>query len=218
MNKLLSILSCIALLFALAGCVSPLMTEVRSLEILPPPLDKVKVVFMRRTIFRGDGLGADLFEVIDGDLKFVGALAAGTKIVYETTPGQENVFMAVSHVEVSREGSEINDVSGAADFMLGKLAGGKIYYSVVSLGYRNMIPRPVKVNANEREVSMATPEFASWVKDTKLIAPKAEAKDWFSQRKDQYQKIYKDYWARFQRKTPAEKAERTLNPEDGVLK
>lgn len=76
----------------------------------------------------------------------------------------------------------------------------------------------MKANANEREVSMAAPEFASWVKDTKLIAPKAEAKDWFSQEKDRYQEIYKDYRARFQRKTPAEKAERTLNPEDGALK
>jgi hypothetical protein len=217
MIKLLKTLLCVALFSALAGCVSPLMTEVRSPEILPPAFDKVKIVFMRRTIFRADGLGADLFEVIDGDLKFIGALAAGTKIVYETTPGQGKVFMAVSHVELSREG-EIDAVAGAADFMLGKLAGGKIYYSVVTPGFQNMIPRPVKVNANEREVSMATPEFASWVKDTKLIAPKAEAKDWFSQRKDQYQKIYKNYWARFQRKTPEEKAERTLNPEDGVLK
>jgi len=200
MNKLLSILSCIALLFVLVGCVSPMMTQVASQEIRPPVNDKVKVVFMRRTIFRGDGLGADLFEVIDGDLKFIGVLAAGTKIVYETTPGQEKVFMAVGN---------------GADFMLGKLAGGKIYYSMVSPGYMNMIPRPVKVNANEREVSMASPDFASWVKDTKLIAPKAEAQDWFSQEKDRYQEIYKDYWARFQGKTPTEKAERTLNPEDG---
>jgi len=204
MNKLLRTLSCIALLFALAGCVSTMMTEVASQEIRPPAPDKVKVVFMRRTIMWGDAIGADLFEVIDGDLKFVGVLARGTKIVYETTPGQEKVFMAFG--------------TQGADFMLGKLAGGKIYYSIVTPGYMNMIPRPVKVNANEREVSMAAPEFASWVKDTKLIAPKAEAQDWFSQQKDRLQDIYKDHWARFQKKTPAEKAERTLNPEDGVLK
>ena len=203
MVKLLKTLSCVALLFALAGCVSTMMTEVASQEIRPPAPDKVKVVFMRRTLFYGDGVGADLFEVIDGDLKFIGVLARGTKIVYETTPGQEKVFMAVGR---------------GADFMLGKLAGGKIYYSMVSPGYTSMIPRPIKVNANEGEVSMAAPEFASWVKDTKLIAPKAEARDWFSQEKDRYQEIYKDYWARFQGKTPAEKAERTLNPEDGVLK
>jgi hypothetical protein len=48
MNKLLRILSCISLLFALAGCVSsPLMTEVASQETRPPAPDKVKIVFMR---------------------------------------------------------------------------------------------------------------------------------------------------------------------------
>jgi hypothetical protein len=48
MDKLLKALSCIALLFALAGCAgSPLMTEVASQEIRPPAPDKVKIVFMR---------------------------------------------------------------------------------------------------------------------------------------------------------------------------
>jgi hypothetical protein len=81
-----------------------------------------------------------------------------------------------------------------------------------------MIPRPVKVYANDREESMSSLEFASWVKDTKLIAPNAGAKDWFREEKARYQDIYTDYWSRFQRKTPEEKAERTLNPPDGVLK
>jgi len=208
MDKLLRILSCIALLFALAGCASTMM-EVASQEIRPPAPEKVKVVFMMRYPLSGrvaPVAAGDLFEVVDGELNFIGALAAGSKIAYETTPGQK-VFMASGN-------------SGAADFMLGSLAGGKIYYSVVTINpwIGSLIPRPVKANANEREVSMATPEFASWVKDTKLYAPKAEAKDWFSREKDRLQDVYKDYWARFQRKTPEEKAERTLNPEDGVLK
>ena len=205
MNKLLRILSCITLLCALAGCVSsPLMTEVASQEIRPPAPDKVKIVFMRPSPTGGAVL-CDLFDVVDGQLNFVGVLARQTKMVYETTPGQK-VFMA--------------STPRAADFMLGNLSGGKIYYAILRphFGTGGMIPRPVKVNANDREESMLSPEFGSWVKDTKLMAPNAEAKDWFSQEKDRYQDVYKDYWARFQRKTPAEKAKRTLNPEDGVLK
>ena len=205
MNKLPRILSCIALLFALAGCVSsPYMTEVASQEIRPPTPDKVKIVFMRPSPM-GTAILFDLFDVVDGQLTFVGVLATRTKIVYETTPGQK-VFMASSPM--------------AADFMLGNLQGGKIYYSIVRPVHftGRVIPTPIKTHANDREFSMSSPDFASWVADTKLYSPKPEAQDWFREEKARYQDIYTDFWSRFQRKTPEEKAERTLNPEDGVLK
>jgi hypothetical protein len=204
MDKLLRILSCIALLSALAGCAtSTLMTEVASPEIRPPAPDKVKIVFMRTSLVAAH-IPAEIFEVVDGQLNFVGELVKGTKIVYETTPGKK-VFMASG---------------GPADFMLGDLSGGKIYYSIVrpNYGTGGMIPTPVKAYATNREFSMASPEFTSWVAETKLVAPNAEAKDWFSKEKARYQDNYTDYWSRFQRKTPEEKAERTLGPQDGVLK
>lgn len=203
MDRILKTLSCVAVLTFLAGCASPLMTEVGSSEIRPPAPDKVKVVFMR-TSFVASAIGAEIFEVVDGQLNFVGALPKGTKIVYETTPGQK-VFMAYGT---------------AADFMLGNLAGGRIYYSIVrpNWGTGGMIPTPVKTNANDREFSMQSPEFASWVSGTKLYAPNAEAPGWFNKEKARYQGIYTEYWSRFQRKTPEEKAERTLEPQDGVLK
>jgi hypothetical protein len=203
MDRLPRILSCIALLSALAGCASTLMSEVGSSEIRPPAPDKVKIVFMR-TSFVSSAIGAEIFEVVDGQLHFIGALAKGTKIVHETTPGQK-VFMAYGT---------------AADFMLGNLSGGKIYYSIIrpNWGTGGMIPTPVKAYATNPEFSMTSPEFASWVANTKLYAPNAQAKDWFSKEKARYQGIYAEYWSRFQRKTPEEKAERTLEPQDGVLK
>jgi hypothetical protein len=203
MNRLPRILSCIALLSALTGCATSLMTQVGSPEIRPPGPDKVKIVFMR-TSFVSSAIGAEIFEVVDGQLNFIGALAKGTKIVHETTPGQK-VFMAYGT---------------AADFMLGNLSGGKIYYSIVrpNWGTGGMIPTPVKAYATNREFTLTSPEFASWVADTKLYAPNAEATGWFSREKPRYQGIYAEYWSRFQRKTPEEKAERTLEPQDGVLK
>ncbi len=189
MANLLRTLSWVALLSALAGCVSTMMTEVASPEIRSPAPGKVKVVFMRTSMVAG-AIGAELFEVVDGQLNFVGALAQGTKIAYETTPGQK-VFMAYGT---------------AADFMVGNLSGGKVYYSIVrpNWGTGGMAPTPVKAQA------MNSAEFASWVASTKLIAPNAEATGWFSREKARYQGIYTEYWSRFQRKTPAEKAERTL--------
>ena len=57
-------------------------------------------------------IGCDLFEVVNGELKFIGQLPTGNKVAYETTPGKK-VFMAYGT---------------AADFMLADLSPGKTYY------------------------------------------------------------------------------------------
>jgi hypothetical protein len=202
MKRPLTLLTGIALLTALAGCASNVMREVGSQEISPPAPDKVKVVFMR-TSFVAGAIGAEVFEVVDGKLNFVGALPMGKKVVYETTPGKK-VFMAYGT---------------AADFMLGDLTGGRIYYSIVrpNWGTGGMIPTPVRADGTS-EFHTKTPEFAGWVTGTAMTAPGPEAKDWFDKERPRYQEIYSRYWDTFQRKLPAEKAERTLNPGDGLMK
>lgn len=201
MDKLLRMFSCLVSLFALTGCASALMTDAPSQEIRPPAPDKAKVVFMR-TSFVASAIGAELFEVVNGDLRFIGALPKGNKIVYETTPGKK-VFMAYGT---------------AADFMLGDLQGGKIYYSIVrpNWGTGGMIPTPIRAEGSE--FNMKSADFSGWVNDTKLIVPNAQAKEWFGKEKPRYQEIYTKYWSTFQKKTADEKGERTLLPQDGVAK
>lgn len=200
MKRLPRLLTGIALLTALTGCASNMMRDVGSQEVSPPAPDKVKVVFMR-TSFVAGAIGAEVFEVVDGKLNFIGALPMGKKVVYETTPGKK-VFMAYGT---------------AADFMLGDLAGGRIYYSIVrpNWGTGGMIPTPVRADGTS-EFNTKTPEFAGWVSGTAMIAPGPEAKNWFDTERPRYQEIYSRYWETFQRKSPAEKAERTLNPGDGL--
>ena len=202
MKRPLTLLTCVALLTALAGCASTVMREVGSQEISPPAPDKVKVVFMR-TSHVASAIGAEVFEVVDGKLNFIGALPMGKKVVYETTPGKK-VFMAYGT---------------AADFMLGDLRGGRIYYSIVrpNWGTGGMIPTPVRADGTS-EFNTKTSEFAGWVTGTAMTAPGPEAKDWFDKERPRYQEIYSRYWETFQRKSPAEKAERTLNPGDGLMK
>jgi hypothetical protein len=159
-------------------------------------------VFMR-TSFVAGAIGAELFEAVDGKLNFIGALPMGKKVVYETTPGKK-VFMAYGT---------------AADFMLGDLTGGRIYYSIVrpNWGTGGMIPTPVRADGTS-EFHTKTPDFAGWVTGTAMTAPGPQAKDWFDKERPRYQEIYSRYWDTFQRKSPAEKAERTLNPGDGLMK
>jgi hypothetical protein len=192
----------VVLAATMAGCASPgVMTASRSQEIPAGAPDKAQVVFMRTSMVAG-AIGADLFEVVDGQLRFIGALGVGDKIVYETTPG-EKVFMAYGM---------------ASDFMLGNLAAGRTYYSIVrpNWGSGGMIPTPIRSDRGG-EFHMHMPEFRKWVADTRRVEPdRAQMQDWFNKGRETFESSYKRYWAQFQTKTPEQKAERTLRPRDGL--
>jgi hypothetical protein len=107
----------------------------------------------------------------------------------------------------------------AADFMTADVAGGKTYYSIVrpNWGTGGFAPTPIRTGGAS-EYNMKSKEFQSWLSDTKTIEPNEDAQPWFTANKARYQDVYKTYWARFQEKTDMEKAQRTLRPEDGVVK
>ena len=178
----------------LPGCAS-LMRDAPSQAISDPNPGQAKVVFMRSSMVLG-GIGCELFEVVDGELRFVGQLPNGKKVAYETTPGKK-VFMAYGI---------------AADFMLADLSAGKTYYSVVrpNWGTTGFAPTPV------RSSDLKSKEVQQWLSDTRLIEtdPSAAAA-WFAENKQRMQGVYTDYWNRFQRKNDHERFERTLLPGDG---
>jgi hypothetical protein len=198
MKRLLLPLLLAALVLVLPGCAT-LMRDSTSQQITPPRADRVKIVFMR-TSFVAGAVGCDLFEMVDGELRFIGQLPMGTKLVYETTPG-DKVFMAYGL---------------AADFMIAKLAAGRTYYSIVrpNWGTSGFYPTPVRLSATG-EPDQNSKEFKDWLSSTKLIEPTEAAGPWFQENKTKMRDVYGEYWGRFQRKTAAEKAERTMNPGDG---
>jgi hypothetical protein len=125
----------------------------------------------------------------------------GNKIAHQTSPGRK-VYMAYGT---------------AADFMIADVEAGRTYYSIVRPNWGTGGFAPTPIRKSNSEYNMQTPEFTKWVADTKLLElKKDEAKQWFAENKQKYQDIYKDYWNRFQRKNPNEKAQRTLNPNDGL--
>lgn len=188
----------LAVVMQLSGCASSVMTKAPSQELTPPAAGKAKVVFMRSSIVAA-AINAELFEVVDGELKFIGVISNGTKVVHETTPGKK-VYMAYGV---------------AADFMLADLAAGKTYFSIVrpNWGTGGFAPTPIRKQGGE--FNMQSEDFTKWLNGTDLVVPNAEAKAYFENKKADFQKIYSDYWSRFQTKTGNERAERTLNPEDG---
>lgn len=200
MKKILVSAAVVVASLVLSGCASDLMRAASTQQISPPGEGRVKIVFMRSSIVAG-AIGVEIFEVVNGDLRFIGQLPSGNKIIYETTPG-EKVFMAYGT---------------AADFMLAKLDRGKTYYSIVrpNWGTGGFAPTPIRADS-PTEPNVKSKEFQKWVSDTKVIEPNENAKAWFSGNKARYQEIYIDYWNRFVRKSNQEKAQRTLMPQDGV--
>ena len=200
MHALRSATAAIAVSLLLSGCASGLMREAPGEPAAGPAPDKARVVFMR-TSFVAGAIGCDMFEVVNGDLRFIGQLPMGGKIAYDTTPG-DKVFMAYGT---------------AADFMLGKLQGGKTYYSIVrpNWGTGGFAPTPIRRASSADEPTLDGKEFTEWNAGTKRLVPNEEAQAWFRDNKARLQSIYAEYWRRFQTKTDEEKHFRTLLPEDG---
>lgn len=198
MRKSLAMLV-IPVVLLVAGCASNLMKPAASNNISSDP-DKATIVFMRSS-FVASAIGTELFEVEDGKLTFIGALPNGKKIAHKTTPGKK-VYMAYGT---------------AADFMIADVRPGKTYYSIVrpNWGTGGFAPTPVRKTTTD--YNMQSADFASWVKGTELVEMKEkEAQEWFAKNEADYQKIYEEYWSRFQNKNANEQAERTLVPADGV--
>jgi hypothetical protein len=195
MKKELLAAAAAGLSLLLSGCGAALMRDAPSQTISNPAPDKAKIVFMRSSMVAA-AIGCELFEVVDGNLRLIGQLPTGNKVAYETTPGTK-VFMAYGT---------------AADFMLAELAPGKTYYSVVrpNWGTGGFAPTPIRAE------DMKSSEVQGWMSGTKLIEADPKAVEaWLAENKQRMQGIYADYWSRFQNKSAAEKAERTLQARDG---
>lgn len=187
----------------LSACSATLMQPSTQSAAVTDPA-KAKVVFMRTSMVAG-AVGVELFEVVgNSDLKMIGSVPSGNKVVYETTPG-DKVFM--TH-------------GTATDFMTAKLQAGRTYYVILrpNWGTGGFAPTPIR-NDGSSEYHTGTADFRSWLRDTKQIeAEPKQMQSWIATNKDRYMQLYTMYWARYQQKNTLEKAQRHLRPEDGVSK
>lgn len=186
----------------LTGCASNPM-EISSKQTLPKlSSDEAQVVFMRSSSV-GSAINASLYEVTGGDIKFIGIIANGVKVVHKTTPGK-HVFMVVSE---------------AADFMEADLSSGKNYFGITTPRMGAWKARfslwPIK-SSPEADYSTATPKFKKWVKKTKLVENSEKSLSWYERNKESVKKKYEKYWAVWKTKPASDVSRRTLAPEDGI--
>jgi hypothetical protein len=203
MSTTLKKISVLFLFLFLAGCggSSALMKPSKNQNIMPANKKTAQIVFMR-TSFVASAINAELFEIANGKLKFIGSIPMGGKIIHKTTPGKK-VYMAYGM---------------AADFMTADVRAGKTYYSIVrpNWGTGGFAPTPVRTDGTS-DYNTSSEDFKKWVSGTEVLEPiPAEAKKWFAKEKNNIMEVYKEYWKRFKTKNPNEKAQRHLTPRDGM--
>lgn len=151
-----------------------------------------KIVFMRVSK-QSSGANASLFDVTEpGTPKFIGNVNAGTKISYSLDPGIYT-FMVVGET---------------ADFMQATIISGKTYYALVipRSGAKRFAIEPVRRN------EIGGKEFTTWDRGTKLMTDTGTAQGFnAAEVADKRNR----YWQDWSKKAAGERAELTINAEDG---
>lgn len=186
----------------LAGCASNPMAPVADQAVQAPSPDMAQVVFMRDA-YTGKAIVSSLYDVTDGQTRFIGVMANGTKIAHPTTPGK-HTFMVVSE---------------AADFMEADLVAGKTYYALVTprmgLWKARFSLWPIS-NEPDAAHSLKSKNFKDWVEDTDLVTNSPKSLAWYQRVKASVEKKRAEYWPVWQEKSAEAIAERTLKPTDGL--
>ena len=202
-----ALLSVGVLLLLATGC-SHVQTMDASLdqEIKPAEPGKAQIVFMRVS-FVSSAVGCDLFEMTNEKvLKYIGSISMNNKIVYVTDPG-EKIFMSVSVSPYDK-----------ADFMKATVTGGKTYFSMVvpNWGTGGFWLQPFS-NDTQSDFHYSMSEFPQWVSNTKSVVKKPEIADkFFNEKTSFYNKIFDEYWARWDKKNTEAKQKYTMNAEDWI--
>ena len=177
----------------------PAVTESKA---LPQGGGTATVVFMRSSMMGGFDKSS-VYDVTGGKTRFLGIMKNKNKIEYKVKPGRRT-FMVVSE---------------AADFMEANLVAGKTYYSMVvarSGAWKSRFSLIPIRNDGTTKYNTGLKDFDKWKRKTKPVTIDEKDKAWYAKHKESVEAKRKKYWVKWQEKSPADRAERTLNRGDGV--
>ena len=190
----------------LAGCASgpppaPLFAD-SSAPLTPPPADKAQIVFLDPINAIQGLFPTGLYEVHGSERTLLAELASHTKSVQLVTPGH--------HVFASNQGG------GTAHILEADVAAGKRYYVLMRFIYaQGMQLRPIRPTGPS-DFSVANKEFPEWVSITRFVEKTAAADAHDQKFSTGFANAQADGLADWKKKTPAQRAELTLNVEDAI--
>jgi len=202
--KLRSLIALTAIV--LAGCASgpppaPLFADA-ALTLAPPPADKAQIIFLDPINAIQGMFPVGLYEVQGKERTLLAELASHTKSVQLVAPGH--------HVFASNFGG------GSAHIMEADVAAGKRYYVLLRFIYANgMQLRPIRPTGPS-DFSVANKEFPEWVSITRFVEKTPAADEHDRKFSDALARSQADGLADWAKKTPAQRAELTLNVGDAI--
>jgi hypothetical protein len=155
-----------------------------------------KVVFLRATN-SGSAMAASVFDVTDGEPKFIGIINRGNKLAYPVRAGLYTFML----------------VSDSADFMQATVIGGRTYYALVTprMGASKALFSFKPVRSEELSGS----QFAAVDRGTRLVANTPKTLAWAQDNAADIVDKRDRYLPEWTSKPASDRAAQTLNAEDG---
>jgi hypothetical protein len=204
MKTMVRLLAAGLLMFVLAGCQSALMTKsVAHQETVAP--NTATVVFLRPSSF-GGAIQSSVYDVTGGSeasTQFGGIVSSKTQVVMHLQPGPHRLMVIAEN----------------ADFLETTLTAGKTYYVLVMprMGVWKARFSLIPIhNDPAAKYSLASTDFASWMKSCNAVETTPAAEAWYSENKSNIDAKRVDYMQKWNRMDPADKAQLTLHAQDGV--
>ncbi|WP_416638514.1 hypothetical protein [Pseudomonas sp. OHS18] len=197
------LLGMLFVLLVLGGCQSALMVAPTTEAEPKATADKALVVFMRPSSL-GGAVQSSVYDTrAEGNDVFAGVVSSKSKVAYLAEPGQ-HLFMVVSE---------------NADFLAANLEAGKRYYVLVAPRMGVWRARfsllPIRNDASAKE-GLQSKQFRNWDESTEWMVIGPKASNWYQDNIDSIRARKLDYLPKWQSKSAADKAERTLRSVDGI--
>ena len=174
-----------------------LLTITSAQEIPTPEPGKAMVIFMRPGLM-GKAIKSSVFDITSGKNEVIGILSGKKKLAYSASPG-EHMFMVIGE---------------NADFMMADLVAGKTYYSLVQVRVGAWKARFSLVPIRKSELNGE--KFRKWNKKTKLIENHEKSVAWAQKHARSIEDKRAKYIEKWNAKSAADKASRTLEAGDGM--
>lgn len=206
MNRRHLVLS--AALASLAGCATeppkPLFEEAANQTLPPPPADRAQIVFIEPINTIQGGFPVGIFK-LDGDRRMLLATTgAHSKAAVLLPPGRHTLMSA--------------QLLASAHLLDVNVEAGKRYHVLVRFIYgRGFQLRPIRTSGPS-DYSVANKDYATWWSSTRLVESTPQAAVHFEGASVRLAKLQADALTSWQAKTPEERAELTLNPQDAITR
>jgi hypothetical protein len=172
--------------------------------IAAPPADKAQIIILHPANTIQGTFPVSIFEIKENQRTMLATIGTNSKAVIMLPPGQH--MLMASHF------------GGSTHLMQANVEAGKRYYVLSRFIYANGFQlRPLRATSDNSNYSVQNRNFKTWMNSTQVVNMTPESSSFYETiAKKRADKNQADALNKWTLKTPQERAELTLSPEDAV--